>query len=207
VDLSYNGESVDNTVREELQRLVPNPKALLASARAWDQQNPPVLNWRCRLTRVDVYNGCKTVVVVAVVVVAQSTRFNSCAVDNVHSESRHPSAVAELLVLRAGRITAVLGEGGKGEASPLWVDVQKLCNMCVHCSKCVSFWGTSYSRPPIDPYLTPPLLQNPGGATALAGHAKHEMNAARHGRKVGRPGWSRRLCSERLSSTLLRMEH
>ena len=55
--------------------------------------------------------------------------------------------------------------GGKGGSSPLWVDVQKLCNMCVHCSKCVSFWGTSYSRPPIDPYVTPPLLQNPGGAT------------------------------------------
>jgi len=35
----------------------------------------------------------------------------------------------------------------------------------MHCSKCVSFWGTSYSRPPIDPYLTYPLLQNPGGAT------------------------------------------
>jgi len=72
-----------------------------------------------------------------------------------------------------------------GEASPLWVDVQKLCNMCVlslswnffvshrtkpytfpmHCSKCVSLWGTSYSRPPIDPYLTSPLLQNPGGST------------------------------------------
>ena len=31
--------------------------------------------------------------------------------------------------------------------------------------KCVSFWGTSYSRPPIDPYLTSPPLQNPGGAT------------------------------------------
>jgi len=28
-------------------------------------------------------------------------------------------------------------------------------------------WGTSYSRPPIDPYLTCPLLQNPGGATGL----------------------------------------
>jgi len=63
-------------------------------------------------------------------------------------------------------------------SSPLWVDVQKLCNMCVcfhchgtssyhttntkpykfpmHCSKRVSFWGTSYSRPPMDPYLTPP---------------------------------------------------
>jgi len=26
-------------------------------------------------------------------------------------------------------------------------------------------WGTSYSRPRIDPYLTSPLLQNPGGAT------------------------------------------
>jgi len=26
-------------------------------------------------------------------------------------------------------------------------------------------WGTSYSRPPIDPYLTSHLLQNPGGAT------------------------------------------
>jgi len=26
-------------------------------------------------------------------------------------------------------------------------------------------WGTSYSRPPIDLYLTSPLLQNPGGAT------------------------------------------
>ena len=26
-------------------------------------------------------------------------------------------------------------------------------------------WGTSYSRPPMDPYLTSPLLQNPGGAT------------------------------------------
>ena len=27
-------------------------------------------------------------------------------------------------------------------------------------------WGTSYSRPPVDPHLTSPLLQNPGGATA-----------------------------------------
>ena len=26
-------------------------------------------------------------------------------------------------------------------------------------------WGTSYSRPPIDPYLISPLLQNPGGDT------------------------------------------
>ena len=26
--------------------------------------NPPVLNWRCRLTQVDVYSGRKTVVVV-----------------------------------------------------------------------------------------------------------------------------------------------
>ena len=71
--------------------------------------------------------------------------------------------------------------GGKGEASTLWVDVQKLCNMCVLSLSCNFFtshdkfhckaveqratlihrqysrdWGTSYSRPPIDPYLTPP---------------------------------------------------
>jgi len=31
------------------------------------QQNPlPVLNWRCRLTQVDLYNGRKMVVVVVV---------------------------------------------------------------------------------------------------------------------------------------------
>ena len=41
------------------------------------QQNPPVLNWGCRLTQVDLYNSCKlaaaaaaaVVVVVEVVVV------------------------------------------------------------------------------------------------------------------------------------------
>jgi len=112
--------------------------------------------------------------------------------------------------------------GGKGEASHLWVDVQKLCNMCVlslscqwakckrqfsvpflscSCSRvdhvCVFLfeqindddddellrntrqihckaveqratlihkqynrdWGTSYSRPPIDPYLTSPCYK------------------------------------------------
>ena len=34
-------------------------------------------------------------------------------------------------------------------------------------------WGTSYSRPPIDPSYRPhfpPLLQNPGGATVATGH-------------------------------------
>jgi len=79
------------------------------------------------------------------------------------------------------------GEGGK--LPPLWVDVQNLCNMCafivmellritwqIHCKAVEQRatlmhrqynrdWGTSYSRPPIDPYLTSPLLQNPGGTT------------------------------------------
>ena len=83
-------------------------------------------------------------------------------------------------------------QGARGEASPLWVDVQKLCNICVLSLSWNFFvshdkyiagpssratlihrqynrdWGTSYSRPPIDPYLTPPLLQNPGGATAIS---------------------------------------
>ena len=73
---------------------------------------------------------------------------------------------------------AARGEGEK--ASPLWVDVQKLCNMCafivmellritgqVHCKAVEQRatlihrqynrdWGSSYSRPPIDPYLTSP---------------------------------------------------
>jgi len=30
------------------------------------QKNPPVLNWGCRLMKVDLYNGRKTVVVAAV---------------------------------------------------------------------------------------------------------------------------------------------
>jgi len=29
-------------------------------------------------------------------------------------------------------------------------------------------WGTSYSRPPIDSYLTPPCYKNPGGATDMS---------------------------------------
>jgi len=41
----------------------------------------------------------------------------------------------------------------------------------MHCCKCVSFWDSSYSRPPthtsLPLLLTSPLLQNPGGATGL----------------------------------------
>ena len=36
-------------------------------------------------------------------------------------------------------------------------------------------WGTSYSKPPIDPYLTSPLLQNPGGATASNADYRHAV--------------------------------
>ena len=31
----------------------------------------------------------------------------------------------------------------------------------MQCSECVSFWGTSYSRPPIDPYLSYKILAAP----------------------------------------------
>jgi len=31
-----------------------------------NQQNPPVLNWRCQITQVDLYNGRNMIVVVAV---------------------------------------------------------------------------------------------------------------------------------------------
>jgi len=83
------------------------------------------------------------------------------------------------LSLAGPRWQAVAPPGGKGEASPLWVDVQKLCNMCVlslswnffvshdkYIARPSSkeprsytynrYWGTSYSRPLIDPYLTSP---------------------------------------------------
>ena len=64
----------------------------------------------------------------------------------------------QALALVSSPVAPPEGEGAK--ASPLWVDVQKLCNMCVHCSKCVSFWGTSYYRPHTDPYLTPPVTKS-----------------------------------------------
>jgi len=39
-----------------------------AGSKTLHQQNPPVLNWRCQLTQVDLYNDCRMVVVVVVVV-------------------------------------------------------------------------------------------------------------------------------------------
>jgi len=45
-------------------------------------------------------------------------------------------------------------------------------------------WGTSYSRPPIDPYLTSPLLQNPGGATVQHGMTRTTQYRVQAG---GRP--------------------
>jgi len=37
-----------------------------AGSKTLHQWNPPVLNWRCRLMQIDLYNGSKTVVVVVV---------------------------------------------------------------------------------------------------------------------------------------------
>ena len=36
----------------------------LTGSKTFHQQNPPVLNWRCRIIQVDLYNGHKTTVVV-----------------------------------------------------------------------------------------------------------------------------------------------
>jgi len=41
------------------------------------QQNPPVLNWGCRITQVDQQNGCKTVVCVCECVHIKTTGINS----------------------------------------------------------------------------------------------------------------------------------
>ena len=45
-------------------------------------------------------------------------------------------------------------------------------------------WGTSYSRPPIDPCLTSPLLQNPGGATELKYFSQPHSRACNHTRHM-----------------------
>jgi len=75
-------------------------------------------------------------------------------------------------------------QGGRGVTYPLWVDVQKLGNMCVLSLSWNFFvshdkyiarpssnvdnlihrqysrdWATSYCRPPIDPYLPPPCYK------------------------------------------------
>ena len=56
----------------ELQRLIPDPNALVAVSKGMravklcTNKILQVLNWRCRLTQVDLYNGRKTVVVVVV---------------------------------------------------------------------------------------------------------------------------------------------
>jgi len=57
----------------ELQRLIPDPNALVAVSKGMravklcTNKILQVLNWSCRLTQVDLYNGRKTVVVVVVV--------------------------------------------------------------------------------------------------------------------------------------------
>ena len=54
----------------------------------------------------------------------------------------------------------------QGRRAKSYVDTQTLIQYEVPQSRCIQRdWGTSYCRPPIDPYLTSPLLQNPGGAT------------------------------------------
>jgi len=52
---------------------IPNLNALVAVSKDMQavkllQQNPRVLNWGCRLMQVVLYNGCKKIVVVVVIV-------------------------------------------------------------------------------------------------------------------------------------------
>jgi len=55
------GDSVDNTAQENSSFFSLVGMHWLPSARACGhQQNPPVLNWRCRLMQVNLYYGCKT---------------------------------------------------------------------------------------------------------------------------------------------------
>jgi len=53
---SRYGDSVDNTVENSSVFSLIRTRWLPSTLH---QQNPPVLNWRCRLTQVDLYNGRK----------------------------------------------------------------------------------------------------------------------------------------------------
>jgi len=94
---------------------------------------------------------------------------------------RRPISVSFLLSVRGYEEPVAPPEGGDGGSSPPYGWTSKNYVICVcchchgsssyrttntkpykfpmHCSKCVSFWGTSYSRPPIDPYLTSPCYK------------------------------------------------
>ena len=70
VNVRY-GDGVDNTVEENSSIFSLSESAGCrqqghAGSKTLHQQNPPVLNGRCRLMQVDLYNGHKTVAVVVV---------------------------------------------------------------------------------------------------------------------------------------------
>jgi len=52
-----------------------------------NKQNSPVLNWRCRLTHVDLYNGHKTIAVVAVSALTITIHINTK--QDLHNTQKH----------------------------------------------------------------------------------------------------------------------
>ena len=116
--------------------------------------------------------------------VAVNRRIYAARRDSNHA-ARWPFCVA---IVRNGSQWRRQGEGGK--LSPYgWTSKNYVLYVCafivmgllritqqIHCKAAEQRatlihrqynrdWRTSYSRPPIDPYITFPLLQNPGGAT------------------------------------------
>ena len=70
----------------------------------------------------------------------------------------------------------------------------------MHCSKCVSCWGTSYSRPLLIRHS--PLLQNPGGATARVSRCqKGETNLGPDLRNISRQSYDYLMIMTKLRST------
>ena len=63
-------DSIDNTAEENSSVfcLIRIRQQGHVGSKTLHQENPPVLNWRCRLTQVGLHNGRETVVVVVVVV-------------------------------------------------------------------------------------------------------------------------------------------
>ena len=71
MDDDINSQDFQQTGTENFQKLIYFPEIFChqqghAGSKTFHQQNPPVLNWRCQITQVDLYNGGKTVVVVVI---------------------------------------------------------------------------------------------------------------------------------------------
>ena len=78
--------------RCSLSTLSPYQQQGHAGSKTLHQQHPPVLNRRCRLTQVDMYNGCKTCWLLVLV----DTACIICRVSSIYETVKQPSVLSAL---------------------------------------------------------------------------------------------------------------